>query len=148
MRVWTDNPNAVVLSGRKVEEEIALLLEWYICQCLEYGPHNLGGWWSDGVILLEIHTTSPDEFKLLGVTWIDSLGIAPFEIDVKLIPNIETHFAKTIFRIGTLDDFGQPKVLDRRLDDRQVLRMRPQRNKDWAMAVELTPLSDQPIPPA
>jgi hypothetical protein len=98
--------------------------------------------------VLQIHKTSPDELKLLGVTWIGCLGISPFEIDVELIPGIDTHFATTIFRIGILDDFGRPKILDRRMNPRRALEMRPSQNRHWAMAVELTPLSDQPIPPA
>jgi len=139
LRIWSDDPNAETPSGPKVQEELAGLLEWYICECIPYGPQNLGGWWSDGVIRLEIQQNGPDSFKLLGVTWIDSLGIAPFEIEVQLIPRVDSHFAKTIFRIGMLDDDGNPKVLDRRVDARRALEMRPRQAKDWAMAVELTP---------
>jgi hypothetical protein len=139
LRIWRDSPNAVTSNGRTVEDELAGLLEWYICECIPYGPDSLGGWWSDGVVLLEIHQVEPDIFKLLGVTWIDSLGIAPFEIDVELSPSLDSHFTKTTFRIGVLDDYGNPKILDRRMDVRRVLEMRPRHNQDWAMAVELTP---------
>jgi hypothetical protein len=129
----------VTIENRPVEQELASLLEWYICECLAYGPSQLGGWWADGVIVLTIETTEPDHFKLLGVTWIDCHGIAPFEIDLELDPADDTRFAKTIFRIGTLDDRGHPQILDRRLDARSILKNRPQQNRDWAMAVELTP---------
>src|SRR5262245_6266383 len=86
LRVWRDDPNSVTVNGRNVEREICSLLECYICECLLYGPSNLRGWWSDGVIRLEINQTAQERFKLLGVTWIDCHGIAPFEIEVELNP--------------------------------------------------------------
>jgi hypothetical protein len=73
------------------------------------------------------------------VTWIDSLGIAPFEIDVELDPHDDMYFAKTVFRIGMLDNHGHPLVCNRNLAPTRVLEMRPRYNRDWAMAVELTP---------
>jgi hypothetical protein len=137
--MWRGDPNALTINHRPVEQEIRSLLEWYICECLSYGPDSLESWWSDGVIHLEIHETAPDSFKLLGVTWIDCLGTAPFEIDVELNSRDDSHFAKTVFRIGVLNDWGCPKIVDRRLNARSVLESRPRRNCDWAMAVELTP---------
>ncbi|MFO7903765.1 MAG: DUF6883 domain-containing protein [Planctomycetota bacterium] len=77
------------------EQEICGLLEWYICGCIPYGPNNLGGWWSDGMIHLEIANPETDRFKLLGVTWIDSLGIAPFEIDLELARTSDDFTAKS-----------------------------------------------------
>jgi hypothetical protein len=139
LRIWRDDPNSLTINGRTVEQEIRGLLEWYICECIAYGPNNLGGWWSDGIIHLEINQTAQGIFKLLGVTWIDCHGIAPFEIDVELNPTDDSHFAKTIFRIGMLDDRGCPKVFNRRVDAGYILEMRPRQNRDWAMAVELTP---------
>ncbi|MCS7471472.1 hypothetical protein NZK35_32900 [Stieleria sp. ICT_E10.1] len=133
------SPDTIVEGGRTLIQEICGLLEFYICGCIHYGPNNLGGWWSDGVIQLEIANPKPDRFKLLGVTWIDSLGIAPFEIDLELDPNDETYFAKTIFRIGMLDNHGLPTVCSRNLTPSRVLETRPRYNRDWAMAVELTP---------
>ena len=91
------------------------------------------------MIYLDIVELAPDRFTLLGVTWIDSLGISPFEIDLELDPNNDTYFAKTIFRIGMLDNHGLPKVASRNLAPTRVLETRPKYNRDWAMAVELTP---------
>jgi hypothetical protein len=91
------------------------------------------------VIYLEISQTAEGSFKLLGVTWIDCYGITPFEIDVALNPRDEHSFAKTTFRIGSLDAENQPKLFDRRIDARSLLKTRPRNNRDWAMAVELTP---------
>ena len=139
LRMWRDDPNALVDDDRTVEQEIDGLLEWYICECIPYGPDNLGGWWSDGVIHLEISEPSTDRFKLVGITWIDCKGIAPFDIDVVLEPNRADYFAKCIFRIGMLDDQKQPVICDRRSSPNRVLEMRPRYNRDWAMAVELTP---------
>jgi hypothetical protein len=139
LRLWRADPSSVATNDRTVEQEICALLEWYICECIPYGPSNLGGWWSDGVIHLEIQQTAPEVFKLVGVTWIDCHGVTPFEIDVELVPTNDRNFAKTIFRIGMLEDGGCPKLSDSRMDARRLLAMRPQQNGDWAMAVELTP---------
>jgi hypothetical protein len=150
LRSWRYTPDATVEDGRTLLEEISGLLEFYICECIPYGPNNLGGWWSDGVIHLEIGEPRSDRFRLLGVTWIGSLGIAPFEIDLELDPNDEIYFAKTIFRIGTLDDCGNPTVAKRNLAPTRVLQNRPQYNRDWAMAIELTPpriATEQSDPP-
>ena len=140
LRIWRDDPKVVVADNRTVVQEICGLLEWYICECIPYGPDNLRGWWSDGVIHLEIANPITDRFKLLGVTWIDCHGIAPFEIDVECDPQNDTHFAKTVFRIGMLDDQQRPLICHRKLLPTRVLENRPRYNRDWAMAVELTPL--------
>jgi hypothetical protein len=139
LRAWRNDPNALIDDTRTVEQEICGLLEWYIGECIPYGPGNLGGWWSDGVIYLEIEERLTDTFKLLGVTWIDCKGIAPFDIDVVLDPDRDDYFAKCIFRIGMLDDNRQPIICDRDRSPRQVLDKRPRYDREWAMAVELTP---------
>lgn len=139
MRIWRVDPNATLEDGRILLNEICGLLEFYICGCIPYGPKNLGGWWSDGVIHLEVAEPERDRFTLLGVTWIGSLGLAPFEIDLELDPNDDIYFAKTVFRIGTLDNNGLPTVAERSLAPIRVLETRPRYNRDWAMAVELTP---------
>ncbi len=139
LRTWRITTNAAVENDNTLFQEIFGLLEFYICGCIAYDPKQLGGWWSDGVIHLEIAEPEPGRFTLLGVTWIGSLGIAPFEIDLKLDPNDDTYFAKTVFRIGMLDKHGHPTVSNRNTAPTRVLETRPQYNRDWAMAVELTP---------
>jgi len=139
LRLWRDDPKAVTSNDRPVEQEISSLLEWYICECIHNGPGSLSDWSSDGVIHLEINQITLESFKLLGVTWIDCWGVAPFEIDVELYPLDDICFAKTIFRLGTLDDQGRPNLFDRDTHPVRVLEKRPRHNQDWAMAVELTP---------
>jgi len=138
LHIWSLDHNAINADGRTVVEEISGLLERYIGECIPYGPKKLGGWWSDGLIHLEINGLTTDRFKLLGVTWIDCRGIAPFEIDLELDPKNEAHFRRTVFRIGILDDRGCPLICDRDLLPSYVLENRPKCNRDWAMAVELT----------
>ncbi|MDX1943926.1 MAG: hypothetical protein SFU86_00860 [Pirellulaceae bacterium] len=89
---------------------------------------------------LEIHETAAESFQLLRVTWIGCLGLTPFEIDIELNPTDDQCFSKTVFRIGMLDERGIPRLSDcREKSVAKLLAMRPQRNQDWAMAVELTP---------
>lgn len=103
-------------------------------------------WWSDGVIHLEISTPQPNEFTLVGVTWIDSMGLAPFEIDLVVAPSNDNFFAKTVFRIGSLNDHGRPSVCDPDHATARILEKRPRQNREWAMAVELTPPSKNITP--
>jgi hypothetical protein len=138
LRLWRDDPKAVIENGVGVEVEIAKLLEWYIDNCLAHGGY-LGDWWCDGIVCLDIRQDGGKCFKLVGVSWIGCEGIVPFEIDVELLPGIDTHFAKTVFRIGTIDEDGRPKIFDRRFDAGRLIERRPRNNCDWAMAVELTP---------
>lgn len=150
LRRWSANPDATDEDRHRLHQEICGLLEFYICDCISYGPKNLGGWWSDGVIHLEITERGSGRFALLGVTWIGALGIAPFEIDVELDPNDDSHFAKTIFRIGSLDNHGLPIVAAPNLAPSRVLETRPPYNRNWAMAIELTPhknAAEQSDPP-
>jgi hypothetical protein len=140
LRIWSDAPHCLTANGQPVEREIGFLLPLFICECLHYDPtKRLGSWWSDGVVRLRIEQLSQAAYKLIGVTWIGSEGFAPFEIDVELAPEIDTHFIKCIFRIGLLDDDGRPFVCNPKLIADDILDARPRSNRDWAMAVELTP---------
>jgi hypothetical protein len=140
LRQWCADPAAKLDNGRTVEEDIRGCLEWYICECLQYDPSKLlGAWWSDGVIYVRIERCGDTGFKLLGVTWIGSLGLAPFEIDVELEAGNEEYFRRCEFRIGMLDADGCPTVSGRRVSAESLLEKRPRCNRDWAMAVELTP---------
>jgi len=139
LQMWRDDRNVVSAFGRPIEREICSLLEWYICECLRYGPPHLQEWWSDGVEGLEISQIAEDAFKLLGVTWIGCEGIAPFEIDLKLNASDESHFASTVFRLGTFDDQGLPKLFHHRIAPHSLVQKRPLQNCDWVIAIELTP---------
>jgi hypothetical protein len=137
LQIWSVTPGYESENDRPLYREICSLLEYYICGCIAYGPKNLRGWWSDGVIYLEIVSTEPGRFKLIGTTWIDSSGIAPFEIDLELVPNDDIYFERTVFRLGTLDNYGRPTLFDRNLAPTRIIEERPRHNRDWAMAVEL-----------
>jgi len=140
LRVWRVDPNAVVEDGRSVESALEGVLEWFICQCLEFSPEReVRDWWSDGVIDLRITQTSDESFRLLGVTWIGSEGIAPFEIEAMLDSYRDDSLAKCVFRIGARDDHGRAVVFDRDMSCQRILDKRPKQNADWATAIELTP---------
>ena len=139
LRRWVAAAGSSVAIRMAAEKEISDLLEWYIGQCLVYAPNSLRGWWSDGVIHLKVTQTSAGSLKLLGVTWIDSHGFAPFEIDVTLNPVDKLQFSKTVFRIGSVDGKHRPKLFPDSMAPARILEMRPRCNQNWAMAVELTP---------
>jgi hypothetical protein len=139
LRLWQTDPQAKSCFDLPVEKAIGELLECYICDCLDDSGRAPKGWWSDGVISLKIDQRSHQAFNLLGVTWIDCFGLAPFQIDVELSPAIDSHFVKTVFRLGTLDSAGSPTIFTRQALVSEILAARPCRDKDWAVAVELTP---------
>tara|TARA_A100001391_G_C5033392_1_gene268933 strand:- start:48 stop:569 length:522 start_codon:yes stop_codon:yes gene_type:complete len=136
LRRWSSDPSATEIGGQTYEQKIALLLEWFICECVGHEPTGkLRNWWSDGVIELRISQQSRDNYNLAGVTWIGSDGLAPFDIDVKLNPENDRCFANCIFRLGLLDHFGLPALCE----PGHPVEIRARRNRDWAMAFELTP---------
>ena len=143
MRLWRDNSKAMLDKDTAVDSEISGLLEWFICECISYGPKELGGWWSDGIIQLEITTYNDQSFRLLGVTWIDCHGVAPFEIDLQMNQHDDEYFAKTIFRIGMRDEQGLPKLSGETRNINRLIEHRPLCNNAWAMAIELTPPEDR-----
>lgn len=136
LRRWSDDPTTIAAGGRTCEQEVASLLEWFICESVGHDPTGrLKDWWSDGVVELQIDQQSSDSYKLAGVTWIGSDGLAPFEIDVKLNPKTDRYFANCVFRLGLLDQSGRPAVCE----PGRPIEIRTRQNRDWAMAVELTP---------
>ena len=137
LRDWRASADTDLESGRAFDQEIRNLLEFYICECIRYGPKELYGWWSDGVIHLEISELLPNHFRLIGVTWIDSKGLAPFEFDITIDPDDGNHFSRTIFRIGKRDSQGRPSLCSRDLATSRILDERPKQARGWVMAVEL-----------
>ena len=138
MRCWLNEANSTAEIEKRADRDIRDLLEWYICECITYGPKSLRGWWSDGVVYLEI-AQSTKGVKLIGVTWIDCLGFAPFEIDVEITSTDPPYFTTTVFRIGMRDERGCAHICGADIAPTRVCEMRPRYNWDWAMAVELTP---------
>ena len=106
LRIWRGDPNALTANGRNVGQELSSCWNGTFATVFRTARtiSAAGGPMASSIWRL----ARPREtfFKLLGVTWIDCHGIAPFEIDVELDPADECHFAKTIFRIGMLDDQG------------------------------------------
>jgi hypothetical protein len=137
LRIWQSDRQAIIEAERSITQEICTLVDGFIGECLAYGPDTVRGWWSDGVMCLEIQELAKDCFKLYGVSWMGISTVAPFEIDVDLLPEKDTHFARTVFRIGTLDKDGHPSSIAGTADPRVVLRDRPRCNGDWAVAIEL-----------
>jgi hypothetical protein len=142
LRIWQGDRQAMIDAERPIMQEICMLVEGYIGECLAFGSDAVRGWWSDGVMCLEIQELATGCFKLYGVSWIGTSTVAPFEIDVDLLPENDTHFARTVFRIGTLDKDGHPTQIAGTADPRVLLRDRPRFNSDWAVAIELTAPTD------
>ena len=137
--VDVDLPDSELSRGEIQDREILQLVEGFICGALHAGPKPLRHWWSDGILCLHIEATGNDCLKLLGVTWIASDGLAPFEIDVELNPDDEREFRRTVFRLGCTDTRGRPILATSTRHALEILANRPRELRDWAVAIELTP---------
>lgn len=141
LRTWdthfrADNADGVAAAQQQIKE----ILEWFICECLSHDPSSLlGGWWSDGVTHLRIGRQNNRKHTLRGTTWIATDGIAPFDFDLTLADHDGQRFDRKLFRIGLLDVHGTPVLCDSGWAVERVLELCPRYNRDWAMAVELTP---------
>ena len=124
----------------KAEQHIKTILERFIGDCLSHDPSSrLRGWWSDGVTYLRVKHQANRTFNLRGTTWIGSDGIAPFDFELVLPDDEGRHFDRIRFRIGLLDELGCPTLCDPGWAVDRVLERCPRYNRDWAMAIELTP---------
>ena len=145
LRSWRHDPDRHGLANVDAKRTIYELLEGFISELLRYGPSSFREWWSDGVVHLEIREVTGEAtvvVRMLGVTWITSAGLAPFEIEVEFDTRVETRFARTLFRIGVLDELRHPTTCSPTLAPTRILATRPRQDGDWAMAVELTPLGE------
>jgi hypothetical protein len=145
LRLWRGDRDAVAEDGEAVGHALSRVLEWFICDCLEYSPDNdIGGWWCDGVMTLDVVQTGVESFQLSGVAWIGgvdakSYGVAPFRIDAVLDPSQDDQLARCVFRIGWRDHRGRPRLDSPQIPPYRILAEQPRTNSDWAVAIELTP---------
>ncbi|MEM8671966.1 MAG: hypothetical protein AAGG48_30895 [Planctomycetota bacterium] len=98
------------------------------------------GTWCDGISTLEIASPSRLSFLLAGVGWFPTY-LAPFELEFHFPRSRDTHAHCIILRLGfrgRLFNANDRHVPTTR-DDAAAFARRPQRNQDWAVAVELTP---------
>lgn len=94
--------------------------------------------WCDGVIELQVLEIDIHFFKLFGVGYFPD-SLAPFELQMVLDQKAINECKTTILRFASADGDDGIAWSHEDLDPYIILQYCPQRNVDWAVAVEFTP---------
>ncbi len=140
-------PDRVVVTAP--QSMLALSLEYYLCGVFRYENSAPScGWWCDGVIELSIEELDDTSFRMVGAAYWAKAGhksspffLAPFEIEM-YFPRPQADVpSRSIVRFGAMDHLGNIQKSPHNGNAVRLIAKRPQRNTDWAFAIELT---DQP----
>jgi hypothetical protein len=124
--------------------ELANVIEGFLCDVFcsrATGPAS--GWWCDGVTALAISALQSEGFRAIGgAFWADrgnqgsDFYLAPFELEFH---GVHAEGAERIVvRFGALGRAGGINRSSRDTAAEALIAKRPQRDGDWAFAVELT----------
>lgn len=126
------------------QSDLAGLIEYYLCEVFKYkNSAPSSGWWCDGVVELTISQPADQSFQIVGAAyWAESsrspFYLAPLELEFKLPFQGATQAEQIIVRFGSLDRSGQIKRSSIETSTWLLVQRRPERNEDWAFAVEVT----------
>ena len=143
--IWSRDRKQLFGDGRSVEQHIASWLEPFLCDSFAYSPEGAKqGWWSDGVVDLQIDRFAATAFLLWGSAWwaghdVNKQWVAPFEIEFYFTVEGSLDFSRTIVRFGGADVNGDIVRSSMSLHPRIRNNGQPSKNSHWAMAIELTP---------
>jgi hypothetical protein len=146
LRKWCQLNTDDVEERYETEARIASELEWWLSGALSRNPVKWNqGWWSDGVVHLVLRRADGLTIVAAGVTiWADADArrefIAPFEAEFYFKSELSHRFKRTIVRFGIREGvngiyrlpYGSATAYQRVFDER------PQRDQDWAVAIEIT----------
>ena len=144
---WSCDLEAVVEDddGRRIDQHLAFLLEWFLCDALKHSSAGArGGWWSDGVISLQIKRLTPTSFRMTGTTfWAAGKGrndwVAPFDVEFSFPAIDSVEWTGIIVRFGWLGHDGEIVQSIGCIHPRERWPDKVIRDSEWAMAIELTP---------
>ena len=97
------------------------------------------GIWCDGVIEMSVSRINRRAFIIAGVAF-SPVRLAPFEIDFHFARRRGKEPLRTIIRFGDRDSDGEIHWHKNWTNAPTALANRPKCNRDWAVAVELTPM--------
>lgn len=123
------------------QKQFAGDLEFYICGLLDIIPQaQAPGLWCDGVIDLEITKLNRTTFRIIGAAYLtrnNACWLAAFELEFYFEKRRDGVAQKLIFRIHPV---CAPNDSQHRHDRRtELLANRPRQDRDWAIAVTITP---------
>jgi len=121
------------------DTKLALMLEFWFPLADIPLTRKLGTW-CDGITTLDISSNSHCSFSLAGVGYFPTY-LAPFELEFHFANRRDIDPSSIVLRLGFRNGLmpanatGDPSTKN----DAAAFANRPQRNSDWAVAVELTP---------
>ncbi len=123
------------------QREFACDLEFYLCGLLHIIPQaQAKGLWCDGVIELEIAKFNRTTFRVIGVAYLmrnDTCGLAPFELEFYFEKRRDVVTRHVNFRIHPDQNPNDSQYRANRIE--KFLENRPRQDRDWAIAVTITP---------
>ena len=118
--------------------ELAMSLEYYLCGVFERVEFTRSREiWCDGIINLSIEQLNRRAFRLTGVAY-SPTQLAPLEIEFHFDQRRNTEPNRVVVRFGELDSNGEIRWHAQDRFAGTIVANRPRRDRDWAVAVELT----------
>jgi hypothetical protein len=123
------------------QSDLAVCIEFYLCGVFRLVPvAQSHGWWCDGVIELSIEKLNRTSFLIAGAAYCENSAagfLAPFEIEFHFAKRRDPGPARIIVRFGELDHHGSIRTTQE--NPTVIAASRPTQDRDWVIAVELTP---------
>ncbi len=127
------------------DPDLSQSLEFYWRNILSLVRSRLrvGDWSCDGIIETTLTMWSATAFRLDGILWLLGNGgdmfPAPFELEFRFAKPLDPEPRLVIARVGGLDSRGQLQRYKTPTHAHQFLINRPHSDRDWAIAVNVTP---------
>lgn len=123
--------------------DLALNIEFYLCGVFRIVPvAQSNGWWCDGVVELSITKLSRTSFRIAGAAYCGNAApcyLAPFEHEFHFAKRRDPQPARVIVRFGEVNANGSIRLRKHHKNAALIATNRPTQERDWAIAVELTP---------
>ncbi len=135
---WAFAPQEVRVDIAAVQSELSTKLEFYLCgafQLIDFTRSR--GIWCDGVIELSIMKISRCSFLTVGAAYAPT-HLAPFEIEFHFGRRRDHVPLRTIIRFGKRGPDSEIQWYANTKNAATIVANRPQYDRDWAIAVELT----------
>ncbi len=119
---------------------LSLLIEFYLSGFFEHQIEftRSRDIWCDGIVGLRIERTSRLSIVVCGVAYCPH-DWAPFELEFHFKRRRDIEPLKVVLKFGELNSGGELLTHSRSKSPEAILARRPNLNRDWAVAVELTP---------
>ena len=121
------------------ESRLASLLEfWFPCSELDYTRKRNA--WCDGIPLMELSYINRTSFLIVGVGYFP-YQLAAFEIEFHFEKRRDKLPRTIVLRLDRIKHIDYQCIFNNKHPE-NLLNVRPQTNKDWALAVELIEADD------